>query len=310
MDPAGRLINFAVAAVLALSSGFACAQGRGATAAQARSYILTAFMTQAAPAILSERVKVGAELEKRLGLPAGADSGKVYAALVALTDNKSLDVRRATPEELASYGERPGLRQDLPTYTLLAGDLKLLVQYDLEANNVPFVGQLGVPVPAAPAPIASAPPPAPVVPPVAKAPPRDDPPRQEPLPKKPEVITLVWATEEFPYKRSSLTPAIRAKLDSDVVPKLKDFAEVRYLNISGHTDNIGSATYNQQLSERRAKNVRAYLVSKGADPKTIEVYGYGKTMPKKRCIGLEGDALRQCLAPNRRVQIEVGGILR
>lgn len=302
MDPAGRLTNLAVAAVLALSAGFACAQGRGATAAQARSYILTAFMTQAAPAILSERVKVGAELEKRLGLPPGADSAKVYAALVALTDNKSLDVRRATPEELASYGERPGLRQDLPVYTLLAGDLKLLVQYDLESNNVPFVGQLGVPVPAAPAPIASVPPPAP--------PPRDDPPRHEPLPKKPAVVTLTWATEEFPYKTSSLTPAIRAKLDSDVVPKLKDFAEVRYLNISGHTDNIGSATYNQQLSERRARNVRAYLVSKGADPKTIEVYGYGKTMPKKRCVGLEGDALRQCLGPNRRVQIEVEGILR
>jgi len=50
-------------------------------------------MTQAAPAILSHRVRVGAELEHKLGLAPGADSGKVYAALVALTDNKSLDVR-------------------------------------------------------------------------------------------------------------------------------------------------------------------------------------------------------------------------
>lgn len=315
MDPAGRLINWSVAAVLAMSAGLACAQGRGATAAQARSYILTAFMTQAAPAILSERVQLGRELEKRLALPAGADSRKVYEALVTLTNDKTLDVRRATPEELKNYGARPGLRTELPVYLLEAGDTKLVVQYDLEANNVPFVGQFGVPLPVEPAPVvASVPAPAPVV---AAPPPAPVPApaplaavRHEPEPKKPAVVTLVWATEEFPYKKSSLTPAIRARLDSDVVPKLKDFAEVRYLNISGHTDNIGSAAYNQRLSERRARNVRAYLVARGADPKKIEVYGYGQTMPKKRCVGHEADALRQCLGPNRRVQIEVEGTLK
>ena len=303
MDSAGRLTNWAVAAVLVMSTGLACAQGRGATAAQARSYILTAFMTQAAPAILSDRVRVGAELEQKLGLAPGADSGKVYAALVALTDNKSLDVRRATPEELASYGARPGLRTDLPVYTLLVDDMKLLLQYDLEANNIPFVGQLGVAPPrpataAAPAPV---PAPAPVIREV----------RHEPEPKKPAIVTLVWNTEQFDYKKSGLTPAIRAKLDSDVVPKLKDFSDVRYLNISGHTDNIGSASYNQRLSERRATAVRTYLVSHGADASKIEIYGFGKTVPAKSCPG-EGKAKarKDCLAPNRRVQIEVQGTLR
>ena len=302
MDPAGRLINWAVAAMLFMGSGLACAQGRGATAAQARSYILTAFMTQSAPAILSDRVRVGAELEQKLGL-AGADSGKVYAALVALTDNKSLDVRRATPEELASYGARPGLRADLPVYTLLVDDLKLLLQYDLEANNIPFVGQLGVapPRPATAAAPAPAPAPAPVIREV----------RHEPEPKKPAIVTLVWNTEQFDYKKSNLTPAIRAKLDSDVVPKLKDFSDVRYLNISGHTDNIGSASYNQRLSERRANAVRTYLVSNGADASKIEIYGFGKTVPSKSCPGEgKGKQRKDCLAPNRRVQIEVQGTLR
>jgi outer membrane protein OmpA-like peptidoglycan-associated protein len=300
MDPAGRLINWAVAAVLLMSTGLACAQGRGATAAQARSYILTAFMTQAAPGILSERVRLGAELEQKLGLPPGTDSGKVYQALVAMTDNKSLDVRRATPEELAAYGARPGLRTDLPVYTLLVDDMKLLLQYDLEANNIPFVGQLGV-APPRPATAAPAPAPAPVIREV----------RHEPEPKKPAIVTLVWNTEQFEYKKSNLTPAIRAKLDSDVVPKLKDFSDVRYLNISGHTDNIGSASYNQRLSERRANAVRTYLVSHGADASKIEIYGFGKTLPAKSCPG-EGKKKerKDCLAPNRRVQIEVQGTLR
>jgi outer membrane protein OmpA-like peptidoglycan-associated protein len=303
MDPAGRLIKFAAAAVLVMSAGLACAQGRGATAAQARSYILTAFMTQSAPAILSDRVRVGAELEQRLALPPGADSGKVYQALIALTDNKSLDVRRATPAELASYGARPGLRTDLPVYTLLADDMKFLVQYDLEANNVPFVGQLGLapPRPATAAAPAPAPAPAPVIREV----------RHEPEPKKPAIVTLVWNTEQFDYKKSNLSPAIRAKLDSDVVPKLKDFSEVRYLNISGHTDNIGSASYNQRLSERRANAVRTYLVSNGADASKIEIYGFGKTVPAKSCPGEgKGKQRKDCLAPNRRVQIEVQGTLR
>ena len=300
MDPAGRLIKFAAAAVLVMSTGLACAQGRGATAAQARSYILTAFMTQSAPAILSDRVRVGAELEQKLGL-AGADSGKVYAALVALTDNKSLDVRRATPEELASYGGRPGLRTDLPVYTLLVDDLKLLLQYDLEANNVSFVGQLGLAPPRSATAAAPAPAPAPVIREV----------RHEPEPKKPAIVTLVWNTEQFDYKKSNLTPAIRAKLDSDVVPKLKDFSDVRYLNISGHTDNIGSASYNQRLSERRANAVRTYLVSNGADASKIEIYGFGKTVPAKSCPGEgKGKQRKDCLAPNRRVQIEVQGTLR
>lgn len=303
MDSARGLINWAVAAVLAMSAGSTCAQGRGATAAQARSYILTAFMTQSAPAILSERVRLGAELEQKLALPSGADSGKVYQALVALTDNKSLDVRRATPEELASYGARPGLRTDLPVYTLLVDDVKLLLQYDLEANNVPFVGQLGVAPPRAAT--AAAPPPTPAPAPVIREV------RHEPEPKKPAIVTLVWNTEQFDYKKSNLSPAIRAKLDSDVVPKLKDFSDVRYINVSGHTDNIGSATYNQRLSERRANAVRVYLVSHGADASKIETYGFGKTVPAKACPG-EGKKKerKDCLAPNRRVQIEVQGTLR
>ena len=274
-------------AAVALSAGLACAQGRGATAAQARSYILSAFLTQAAPAVLSEHVKLGEELEDRLALPPGADSHKVYEALMAMTDNKSLDVRRATAEELASYGARPGLQPELPSYTLEAGDLKLVVQYDLEANNIPFVGQLGIPR----------------KPVVVEA-------RHEPEPTKPAVITLVW-TEQFGFKTAKLTAETRAKLESDIVPKLQDFAEIRYVNVSGHADYLGQSVYNQRLSEQRAETVRDYLVAKGVDTEKIEVLAYGQTMPLKSCRDeKKRSALVACLAPNRRVQIEIQGTLK
>jgi outer membrane protein OmpA-like peptidoglycan-associated protein len=283
---------FITAIAFAWVTGLAWAQGRGATAAQARAYIYGAFLTQAAPGILADDVKLGPELEQRLKLSSGTDSGKVYEALVSLTDGKRLDVRRATDDEVSGYGMVPGLDRALPIYTLVAGDQKFLVQYDLQANAIPFVGQFGV------RPLAVQP-----TGPVAGRGGEFD-------PNKPSIVTLVW-TESFDYNRIALSPEVRAKIDSDVMPKLKDFAEIRYINVNGHSDRLGSPTYNQQISEKRAEAVRAYLVAQGANAEKIEVYGFGKTLPIKSCPDAKGrKATIECLAPNRRVHIEVQGTLR
>jgi outer membrane protein OmpA-like peptidoglycan-associated protein len=52
------------------------------------------------------------------------------------------------------------------------------------------------------------------------------------------------------------------------------------VRIEGYTDNIGSDTYNQVLSERRVESVRSYLVQKFAiAPERLTVKGYGKSNP-------------------------------
>jgi len=52
--------------------------------------------------------------------------------------------------------------------------------------------------------------------------------------------------------------------------------------------------------------VRDYLVSKGVDPDKIEVFGYGQTLPVKSCRDeKERSALIECLAPNRRIVVEI-----
>ena len=286
----GRLL---IATIICALSGALWAQGRGPTAAQARSYIYGAFLTQAAPGILADNVKLGPELEQRLKMSTGADALKVYESLVALTDGKRLDVRRSTDDEVAGYGLVPGLDPALPTYTLQAGDQNFLVQYDLESNSIPFVGQYGIRPLAAKSS-------AQVM--VARSGEFDA--------KKPSIVTLVW-TEAFDFNRAALSQDMRAKIDSDVVAKLKDFAEIRYINVNGHSDLLGSPTYNQQLSEKRAEAVRAYLVAQGASADKIEVFGFGKTLPVKSCREEKGrKALIECLAPNRRVQIEAQGLLR
>jgi len=153
------------------------------------------------------------------------------------------------------------------------------------------------PAPApAPAPVAA---PAPAPAPVAK-----------PEPKKPAIVNLA-STELFEFNKAVLTPDARTRLDSEVIAKLKDVGELRYLNVNGHADRLGSAQYNQQLSEKRADAVRAYLVSKGADASKIETFGFGKTTPVKSCPdGKDRKALIECLAPNRRVVVEIQGTPR
>src|SRR5262245_33184182 len=169
---------------------------------------------------------------------------------------------------------------------LVVGPLRLLLQYDLQALNVAFVGQLDLPDPD----------PRPVV---ARAEPA-----KPAAASKPEPLSLLW-TAEFEYNKVELTAESRSRLEKEVLPKLKQATGVRFLNISGHTDRIGTAEYNQRLSEKRAEVLRAYLVEHGVDPDKIEVFGYGKTLPVKSCREEKRAALLECLAPNRRVVIEL-----
>jgi len=154
---------------------------------------------------------------------------------------------------------------------------------------------------AAPQPVPAPPPPAPVA---AKPEPKPEP------PKKPAVTNLA-STELFEFNKAVLTTEARSKLDSEVVAKLRDLKDVRYIIVNGHADRLGSPQYNQRLSEKRADAVRAYLVSKGVDAAKVETLGFGKTLPVKSCPDQKDrKGLIDCLSPNRRVVVEVQGTPR
>ncbi len=70
------------------------------------------------------------------------------------------------------------------------------------------------------------------------------------------------------------------------------------VEVQGHTDNTGSAEYNQWLSEKRAQRVKDYLVSKGIDPSRLEAKGYGLTQP------VASNATEEGRAQNRRVELK------
>ena len=103
----------------------------------------------------------------------------------------------------------------------------------------------------------------------------------------------------FDFDKSVIKPEGKAKLD-DLVGKIKDI-NLEVIIAVGHTDSVGSDSYNQKLSVRRSEAVKAYLVSKGIEKNRVYTEGKGEKQPVADNKTAEGRA------KNRRVEIEVVG---
>lgn len=95
------------------------------------------------------------------------------------------------------------------------------------------------------------------------------------------------------------------QLDSESVTELMKLTDLlkenktMHIEIRGHTDNIGSAQYNQSLSEKRALSVYNYLVQNGIHKERLSYKGFGDTLPVSTNDTEEGRAL------NRRTEFRV-----
>ena len=101
----------------------------------------------------------------------------------------------------------------------------------------------------------------------------------------------------FEFNRAEVKTTAQARL-SKLADFLKQFPERRVL-IEGHTDNIGSAAYNEQLSTRRAESIRTQLTLLGVSNDRLATIGYGKDFP---VASNDTDTNR---AINRRVEVYI-----
>ncbi|QDF97984.1 hypothetical protein CJ010_16325 [Azoarcus sp. DD4] len=112
----------------------------------------------------------------------------------------------------------------------------------------------------------------------------------------------------FDFDKAVLKPEGKAKLD-DLAAKSKS-VKLEVILAVGHTDRLGSDSYNQKLSERRAAAVKTYLVSKGVEANRVYTEGKGEKQPVTgtKCDTVKNrKALIECLQPDRRVEVEVIG---
>ena len=128
------------------------------------------------------------------------------------------------------------------------------------------LASVGVVIPLGPAPVAAVAPPPPAPAPTPAPPPA------------PAPITIDLNGVNFDFDKSTLRPDALAIL-GEATEILKRYPDLR-VEVAGHTDSVGTAAYNQGLSERRAKAVYDYLTSNGIDSSRLAgPVGYGLTRP-------------------------------
>ena len=164
-----------------------------------------------------------------------------------------------------------------------------------DANWTPATAAPGCDGAIAPVVAPTPPPPAAAV----VAPPAAVVPRPAP-PAPPAATKVTYAADAFfDFDKSVIKPAGKQKLD-DLISKIKDI-NLEVIIAVGHTDSVGSDSYNQKLSVRRSEAVKAYLVSKGIEKNRVYTEGKGEKQPVADNKTAEGRA------KNRRVEIEVVG---
>lgn len=103
---------------------------------------------------------------------------------------------------------------------------------------------------------------------------------------------IFFDTDKYDLKQESISELTK------LIDFLKNNPDTR-IEIGGHTDNVGTAAYNQVLSENRARAVFEYLVSNGIEKDRLQYQGYGLTQ------AVAGNETEKGRAENRRTEFRI-----
>ena len=132
-------------------------------------------------------------------------------------------------------------------------------------------------------------------------------PAPEPVPQLPSTfLERLSADGLFAFGSASIADfSVEGRTALDDLATRLSSRPLEIVHVIGHSDRIGNDRANLRLSEQRANAVRDYLIDRGVPAERITAVGRGSVEPVEDCEGMRGDALRDCLAPNRRVEVRV-----
>jgi OOP family OmpA-OmpF porin len=115
----------------------------------------------------------------------------------------------------------------------------------------------------------------------------------------------------FDYDSAALKAGGRDALDA-LAAQIAS-SDYQNVQITGYADPIGTASYNQSLSERRAQVIAAYLAGRGIEAGKLSAVGAGSAeavVKLEDCKGRRRAALIECLQPDRYADVTVTGTVQ
>ena len=109
-------------------------------------------------------------------------------------------------------------------------------------------------------------------------------------------VPIILEGITFASGKSDITPESEATLQM-ALKTLQTYPEID-VEIGGYTDDVGSKSSNQKLSQKRAESVKDWLVQNGIDPGRLTAVGYGEENPT-----VPNDS-RENRAKNRRIEFK------
>jgi outer membrane protein OmpA-like peptidoglycan-associated protein len=136
--------------------------------------------------------------------------------------------------------------------------------------------------------------------------PREDSKPQIGMSAKPKQANVVIVNKEIVIKKqihfetdSAVIKGDSSSLMEEIADVIQHNANIKRIEVQGHTDNTGTPDHNMQLSQARAESVKAWLTSHGVEGSRLEAKGYGATRPRVPNVTAANRA------QNRRVQFVI-----
>jgi outer membrane protein OmpA-like peptidoglycan-associated protein len=133
--------------------------------------------------------------------------------------------------------------------------------------------------------------------------------RKQPEPSPIRALTREEKTVYFAFDKHHLDADAKARLDT-MTRAIKSSSDVEKVEIVGYADHIGTVSYNQKLSKKRADAVARYLIDSGvANTEVMDVRALGELSVSDNCKGVKPRAkLIACMRTDRRVEVEINYI--